>query len=571
MVQISEGVYLHHIRLGAWLAAAMLVGCNGNTTAIQDGPGSQVDSQVSSDSRPDDGSLLDNGGRDHAVDLGLTDFSFWQEASADAHPDALGANTDAHPDALGANTDAHPDALVPDPSWVIFGGAGASLKIFGDSNGRSVGVDGQGRVWAATTAPSPIIITGGNLVSAGQHGLLLRLDAANGKLQLVQRLASAPATYGPVPYHMAVTKSRVFVGGKYSSPNGLGTKVFSSFGGYDGFVGAMDLKGTVLWALSFGGPNEDGVHKVQADSQGNVYALAFFSGKVTVGNKTLLSKGSTDAFLMKMDSGGKLLWVVQIGGTGIDTTRGLALDSSGNAYVLAGIVGQAFVGSQSVTPMPCKFAQLLAKISPSGKVIWAQQASAETANSGNVRPMAIATDAAGNVTVAGVFDGVVRIGQTKFNAPATPNGVDTYVAKVNSSGQHIWAAKAGAYLTVSAMALDVGGNALLTGYFHGTVTLGSSTISAKAVVKAHVQDVFVAKISKGGVWIGATSAGGSYGDRGQDIALDVTGNIYVAGTVMEPSYPITALVYDELTFGSSKYKLDGRRHLFVWKVPAGTI
>ena len=67
----------------------------------------------------------------------------------------------------------------------------------------------------------------------------------------------------------------------------------------------------------------------------NAYATGFFQGSsADFGNTTLSSSGSTDVFVAKLDSSGNWLWAKRAGGSTYDDSGyGIAVDSSGNAYV----------------------------------------------------------------------------------------------------------------------------------------------------------------------------------------------------------------------------------------------
>lgn len=71
---------------------------------------------------------------------------------------------------------------------------------------------------------------------------------------------------------------------------------------------------------------------------------------------------------------------------------------------------------------------------------------------------------------------------------------------------------------------DSQGNQYITGYFEYQAVFGSTTFQSLGY-----QDVFVAKLDPLGNWLWARQAGGNGLDWGCGIALDATGNIYIAG------------------------------------------
>ena len=144
---------------------------------------------------------------------------------------------------------------------------------------------------------------------------------------------------------------------------------------------------------------------------------------------------------------------------------------------------------------------------------------------------ATATDASGNVYIAGEFTGTIGFG----NIPLTCTGVrDVFVAKWSpASNRFVWAQRAGGAGSTSATALAVSGSSVyVSGFFNGsTASFGPATLTNSAPGNTGF-DVFVAKLSDAGssssfVW---AQAGGSsaYDDT---YALAVNGSsIYLAGS-----------------------------------------
>jgi hypothetical protein len=140
-----------------------------------------------------------------------------------------------------------------------------------------------------------------------------------------------------------------------------------------------------------------------------------------------------------------------------------------------------------------------------------------------------APDSSGNLYVTGYFNGTATFGSTTLNA-ATES---TYVAKVNSSGNFLWAVQMGGSALGEPLGVALDSNPLsssygdvyVTGNFGGTAAFGSTTLTS-----AGGTDVYVCKLdpSNGNV-LWAKQAGGTAGDQGREIAVDPSGNVLVAG------------------------------------------
>src|SRR6266481_5611748 len=81
--------------------------------------------------------------------------------------------------------------------------------------------------------------------------------------------------------------------------------------------------------------------------------------------------------------------------------------------------------------------------------------------------------------------------------------------------QFSWARRAGGagIQQASAVAVDASGNVLVTGYFTGTSSIGTTNL-----VSSGSEDIFVAKYDSGGNFLWARQAGGSGDDYGLAVA-----------------------------------------------------
>jgi hypothetical protein len=131
----------------------------------------------------------------------------------------------------------------------------------------------------------------------------------------------------------------------------------------------------------------------------------------------------------------------------------------------------------------------------------------------------IALDTAGNVYVAGYSN-------ANWGNPVRTytGGDDAFAAKLNSSGALVWNTFLGGHGSEFGYGIAVDGNrnVYVTGYTNAT--WGSPVRAFQGII-----DAFVVKLNSTGVLAWNTFLGGAEDDRGFGIAVDGSGNVYVAG------------------------------------------
>lgn len=159
--------------------------------------------------------------------------------------------------------------------------------------------------------------------------------------------------------------------------------------------------------------------------------------------------------------------------------------------------------------------------------MWATRTGSTSSDEGN----ALATDASGNVYVAGSFKGTVDFDPSAGTVNLTSAGdADIFVQKLNSSGNLVWAKKMGGIGNDGAysIAVDASGNVFITGFFANQADFdpgaGFSTFTSYGSY-----DVFVEKLNASGDMVWVKRVGNTGHDVGRGIDIDASGNVYVTG------------------------------------------
>lgn len=236
-----------------------------------------------------------------------------------------------------------------------------------------------------------------------------------------------------------------------------------------------------------------------------------------------------------------LSYSTYLGGSGDDFGCGIAVDSSGNAYV-TGWTGSAnfpvVAGGVSGTLAGGTDA-FVAKINPAGNALLYSTFLGGTADEFEV--IYIALDSAGNAYISGATksaDFPVTAG-----TPVHGGGeVDAFVAKLNPSGSALIYARflGGSGLeNGQAIAVDSAGNAYVVGF-----TSSPNFPTTPGVFQPNNgggADAFVTKLNAAGsALVYSSYLGGSNHELGTPaIALDAEGNVYISGSTLSIDFPVT--------------------------------
>ncbi|MES2590099.1 MAG: T9SS type A sorting domain-containing protein [Bacteroidota bacterium] len=235
---------------------------------------------------------------------------------------------------------------------------------------------------------------------------------------------------------------------------GLGVANLTSNGNGDIFVCKLDQNGIYVWAKAMGGASSsivDQGYDLVIDPLGNVYVSGWFRGTADfdpdpINVMNLVSDGSSDAFVCKLDMSGNLVWAKNFGGNADDCATSITQDLQGNIYTSGYFYGIAdFDPSANTFNLDAgnSWDIYVNKMDTSGNLIWAKSfGGADTDKS-----FGMEMDKQGNIYTTGYFKDTVD-----FNPDLAVDSVyrlvsagnyDAFISKLDSAGNFIWAKRIG--------------------------------------------------------------------------------------------------------------------------------
>ena len=338
-----------------------------------------------------------------------------------------------------------------------------------------------------------------------------------------------------------------YITGLFTGTINFGGGNLTSAGGSDIFVLKLNSSGVYQWASTFGGTSNDIGYGIAVDTSGNPHITGTFVGTINFGGGNKISAGSSDMFVLKLNSSGVYQWASTFGGTLSDIGHGIAVDSSGNSYITGLFYGTVNFGGGNVTSAGGGDIFVL-KLNSSGVYQWASTFGGTSSDVGR----AIILDSSGDPFITGDFVGTINFGGgNKISAGSS----DMFVLKLNSSGVYQWASTFGGTNIETGQGITVeGDNPYITGYFKGTVNFGGGNVTS-----AGGNDIFVLKLDSSGVFQRVVTIGGSSDDVGYSVTADSSGNTYFTGYFS-----------GTVNFGGGNIISKGNDELFVLKLdPSG--
>ena len=383
----------------------------------------------------------------------------------------------------------------PAPAWT-------GIKQLGVSGhqtfGYSVATDASGNVYVGGYTDGGL---DGNTLTGSWDFFVSKYDTSGAKQYTRQLGVSGQQTYG---YSAATDASgNVYVAG--DTQGGLDGNTLTGI--WDSFVTKYNGSGMMQYTRQLGvsGQSTHAV-SVATDTDGNVYVTGFTDGGLDGNTVT----GSTDFFVTKYNGSGVKQYTRQLGVPALLTEAcSVATDTSGNVYVAGytdgGLDGNTVTGTWDF---------FVSKYNSSGAKQYTKQLGVP---GHSTQAYSVATDASGNVYVAGYTDG-------GLDGNTVTGSRDFFVTKYNGSGVKQYTKQLGVSgnrANALSVATDASGNVYVAGFTGGG--LDGNTLTG-------IWDFFVSKYDSSGAKQYTRQLGVSgHQTFGYSVATDASGNVYVAG------------------------------------------
>lgn len=334
-------------------------------------------------------------------------------------------------------------------------------------------------------------------------------------------------------------------------------------GGQDAFVSKFNAAGTALVYSTFLGGNtgfENG-WDIAADAAGNMFITGQtiapdFPTTASARQPTRLTGNSQDtAFVTRLSPTGTLFYSTYLSGTQSSQGFGIGTDGAGNAYVTGRASSLGFPLTASAFSSTSATTGFLTKLNTNASGAASLVYSSYLGPTGFAEGRSIAVEANGNVYITG------NAGSTSTNFTSTGafqttyggGSQDAFIAKFNTNLSGAASRVYSTYVGGSnqdfggnatsrgskAIAVDRAGNAYITGQTNST---NFPTANAFQSTFGGTTDAFLTKLNASGtalVYSTYLGGGGTLGEQGRSVAVNVVGNAYVTG-IADANFPLLA-------------------------------
>jgi uncharacterized repeat protein (TIGR01451 family) len=289
-------------------------------------------------------------------------------------------------------------------------------------------------------------------------------------------------------------------------------------GNTDAWLIKISEAGVLEWQNDLGGTGTEGISKnygrgkVAESSDGSIYVL---TQTTSIDGDVTDNHGGQDIWLVKLNSGGTILWAKSLGGIGSDKFADLKISPSGELYVLGSSTSpELTIDGTAQTDI------YVARVSPAGIILF-QKTFGSFATDDATQIASIGND--GSCVLLGLA------GSATGDVQSVTGSTDIWIFKINQAGTILWQNSIDGHYIYH---VD-------EGIFERTITGGviqssdggyfMSGMSTSTTIPGYrgFQDVLVAKVSSSGVLEWARAYGGTGDDIVKGLPIELSPNEFV--------------------------------------------
>jgi len=225
-----------------------------------------------------------------------------------------------------------------DLQWMKTGGGDEKDRI------SAIHTDDDGSLYITGSFEKVLVFDKMLVESSGKRDIFLAKFTPEGHVDWLRKGGSATGDDYSTAIEVDQTEN-IYITGYFSGLAYFDGKQLKSAGSDDIFLVKYDSMGNVIWSRQAGGQGNEHARSLIMDTFGDVYLAGEFDHSFSFAKKNVVRSGDWDVFVLRYSQDGEMMGSSQVDGTGFKRANSLAIDKTGNVYLLGYFIQQASFGN----------------------------------------------------------------------------------------------------------------------------------------------------------------------------------------------------------------------------------
>ena len=238
----------------------------------------------------------------------------------------------------------------------------------GDDMGVAMAIDGNYNIYLTGGFSSPVITFGTYTLTLPANSyanyFVVKMDSS-GTVQWAKSAGYTSYNYGSSICLDNV--NNVYVTGYFRGDSitfNNTTLTNTGTGTDDIFLAKYKTNGVLLWAKSFGGPNDEEGDAVITDGTNTFLTGSFSSARIAFGSTILTNGGSHNIFITELDATGSPIFAKSVMGNAWDQASTAAIDANNDVYIAGSFSSDTCIFDSDTLFATANYQMFLAKLHP---------------------------------------------------------------------------------------------------------------------------------------------------------------------------------------------------------------